>query len=145
MRWIRNDTMALACILGSAAAGGATTVALLDARGPVDHHCVVEQAPLSSTVVVRRATPKVIVGEMGATSRVITGVRAPHVVVTRQTNTPRTTRCSVGIGEEIQDMVVDLKEMETIHVDLSELEHLEVELKELEAELQEKIGGRGSF
>jgi hypothetical protein len=134
MRWIGTDTMALAFILGSAAAGGATTVALLEARSTHgEHHCVVAETMVRPTVVVTDATHEVVVGESHRAPRIISGIRAPSVVVTRHARSTGDPRCAEHVDVDYDAALVEIQELESVEVELGDLES---ELQELELHLE---------
>ena len=52
MSWFGTDVVALSCILGSAAVGGAATLALMADADHQDHRCAVETVAVTPSVAV---------------------------------------------------------------------------------------------
>ena len=107
MSWFGTDMMALACIVGSGAVGGAATLAAMGNHQQMDYHCVVEDAG---------ANPEVMV---------VTGVRAPSVVVTRNVRVHASQDCQAAARHQIEIAGIQHRG-HIVHLEaLEHLEHLE--------------------
>lgn len=146
MSRFRTDAVALTCILFGAAAGGAATFALMNAREVAGVGCAVATVDHSPRVVIavggKEAAYVVRPQVRVHTSHDCAAVRIREAVAARQ---------AVEIQERIHISMEALeREMEEVqlHVEGIELEKLEMLESALEVEMQqleerlEKVGGR---
>ncbi|MGD2123286.1 MAG: hypothetical protein PVJ76_16150 [Gemmatimonadota bacterium] len=111
MSWLKSDMVAIACILGGAAVGGAATLALADSGSFGDPGCTVDARALSPTIAISH----------GRRGQAI--VVAPDVRV-----------------HAVRDCVSDVHEMVEIHLD-NRLRHLDAELELLDETLEAQLEG----
>lgn len=107
MSWLKSDIVAIACILGCAALGGAATLAMADQGEHWDTGCTVDATAVAPTIAISHS----------GHGRAI--VVAPDVRV-----------------RSVHDCASDVHEMVEIHLDNS-LRHLDAELEQLDAELSQ--------
>lgn len=120
MSRLRSDMVAIACILGSAAVGGAATLAMADNGGHLHKGCTVDAAGIVPTIAISHAG------------------RGRAVVV----------KPDVRV-HTVRDCVSDVHEVVEVHLDNSlrhldaELEHLDqalaIQLEGLEAQIQAEV------
>jgi len=106
MTWLGTDLVALGCILGSAAAGGAATFALMDGAETHAHGCQVEARAVTPSIAISRGS----------------GV---HAIVVRPDVRLR----------QIEGCVADVNEVVEVHMD-THLEQLEAQLQDLDQVLE---------
>jgi len=127
MSWFGTDVVALSCILGSAAVGGAATLALMADADHQDHRCAVETVAVTPSVAVSHGS----------------GVRAivvkPNVRVRSSSDCARQARHVVTIhrGHELGHLEANLEHME------ANLEHveqaIEIQMERLEAQIEAQV------
>jgi hypothetical protein len=111
MSWLKSDMVAIACILGGAAVGGAATMAMADQGGHWDTGCAVDAAAISPTIAISHS----------GHGRAI--VVAPNVRV-----------------HAVRDCVSDVHETVEIHLD-NKLQQLDAELELLDEALEVQLQG----
>jgi hypothetical protein len=111
MSWLKSDMVAIACILGGAAVGGAATLAMADQGEHWDTGCAVDATAISPTIAISHS---------GHGKAVVV---APDVRV-----------------HAVHDCVTDVHEMVEIHLDHS-LRHLDAELELLDEALEIQLEG----
>jgi hypothetical protein len=117
MSWFGTDLVALGCIFGSAAVGGAATLALMD--GPGDPHggCGVEAMALSPRIAISRGghgQAIVVAPDVRVHSRAGCGHGTPDVV-------------EIHLEKELQNLDVQLEQMDRA---------LELQMQALETQLE---------
>ena len=120
MSWFGTDLVALGCILGGAAVGGAATVAMLDGGAHPDMGCGVEAIAVSPTIAIAH----------GGHSRAI--------VVTPDIRVGSLGDCA-GATHGLVEIHLD-RQMEELDAHLEHLDHaLEIRLGELEHQLELEV------
>ena len=111
MSWLRSDVMAIVCILGGAAAGGAATLAVLDSghRGHV--RCGVEMRGITPTIAISH------------------GGGAHAIVVTPDVQL-----------HSVRDCVSNVHEVVEIHMD-NHLRHLDAQMEQMDQVLDIQLEG----
>lgn len=117
MSWFGTDAVALACILGSAAVGGAATLAMADGSAHPDMGCGVEAMAVSPSIAISH----------GGHSRAI--IVAPDVRVSSVSD------CA-GAAHALVEIHMD-QHMEQLDAHLEHLDHaLEIQLEGLEQQFE---------
>lgn len=130
MSWFGTDAVALACILGSAAVGGAATLAMADVSAHPDMSCGVEAIAVSPSISISH----------GGHSRAI--VVAPDVRVSSVSDCAGVTHGLVEIhmDQHMEDLDAHLEHLDqTLEIQMEKLEQqLEMELFQ-EQEVQARL------
>ncbi|NNM04683.1 MAG: hypothetical protein HKO65_06225 [Gemmatimonadetes bacterium] len=120
MSWFGSDVVAIGCILGGAAVGGAATLAVMDGGEQVDGRCGIERMAVSPTIAVS--------GQGGA-----------HAIVVGPDVRVHSVR---DCGSSIHEVVEIHMDNQLRHLD-AQLEHLdhvlEIELEGLEAQIEAEV------
>jgi hypothetical protein len=117
MSWFGTDLVALGCIFGSAALGGAATLAMMDGKGDSHASCGVEATALSPRIAISR------------------GGHGRAIVVTPDIRIHSRGGCEDGTPEMVQIRLE--KELQNLDVQLEQMDRaLELQMQALESQLE---------
>ncbi len=120
MSWFGSDIVAIGCILGGAAVGGAATLAVMDGGDHVHRRCGIERTAVAPTIAVA--------GHDGAHAIVVSPDVRVHSIR--------------DCGSSVHDVVEIHMDNQLRHLD-AQLEHLdhvlEIEFEGLEAQIEAEV------
>lgn len=120
MIWFGTDVVALGCIVGSAAVGGAATLAIMDGDRAVHRDCGVEAMAVAPRIAVAH------------------GRRSHSIVVTPDVRIHSVRDCSQGRAEVIEIQVED--QLRELDVQLEQMNGaLELQMEALETQLEAQV------
>jgi len=122
MIWFGTDWVALGCILGGAAIGGAATLAMTDGGGQADARCAVEARMAVS--------PRIAISDRG---------RARAILVTPDVRVHAVRDCAVDVGKVVEIHLDN--HLEQLDTQLEFLDQaLELQMQQLEIQLEAELG-----
>jgi hypothetical protein len=120
MTWLGTDLVALGCILGSAAAGGAATFAIMDGADRHAHRCEVE---------ARTVSPRIAISHGGTA----------HAIVVRPDVRVRSIQGCVADANEVVEVHMDTH-LEQLDAQMEQLDRvLEVQLEQMESQIEASV------